>query len=56
MLFMACYKVGFWQVFAEVLIKNHLRTQDNHYKPAQKLQQAALFIFLTLSDETIEIV
>ena len=37
MLFMACYKVGFWQVFAVLLIKNHLRTQDNHYNPEQKV-------------------
>ena len=36
-LFTACYKVGFWRVFAADLIKNHLRTQDNHYTEMQKL-------------------
>ena len=30
-LFIACYKVGFWRVFARDLIKNHPRTQDNDY-------------------------
>lgn len=30
-LFIACYKVGFWRVFAQDLIKNHPRTQDNDY-------------------------
>ena len=30
-LFIACYKVGFWRVFAWDLIKNHPRTQDNDY-------------------------
>ena len=37
LLFIACYKVGFWRVFAADLIKNHLRTQDNHYTEMQKL-------------------
>ena len=31
LLFIACYKVGFWRVFAQDLIKNHPRTQDNDY-------------------------
>ena len=37
LLFIACYKEGFWRVFAADLIKNHLRTQDNHYTEMQKL-------------------
>ena len=46
MLFMACYKVGFWQVFVHVLIRNHLRPQDNHYKLLSLNSEILLFVII----------